>query len=123
MRSASAPANGADAQLLAPFTQGSKDNPTYYGKYYYNNFEVVDMRPFRGRAHWDFFMTVEKDGSFMCPKGVAPGGKCKDGANGIGDADFRSMAVAAILRKREVHQFTNTQVKYRHPVPDWCDKA
>ena len=64
------------------------DNPSYNGKYYYNNFEVVDMRPFRGRAHWDFFMTVEKDGSFMCPKGVAPGGKCKDGANGIGDADF-----------------------------------
>ena len=27
-------------------------------------------------------MTVERIGSFMCPKGVSSGGKCKDGANG-----------------------------------------
>ena len=32
-----------------------------------NHVEVVDMRPFRGRAHWDFFMTVERADSFMRP--------------------------------------------------------
>ena len=106
MRSASAPANGADAQLLAPFTQGSKDNPTYNGKYYYNNFEVVDMRPFRGRAHWDFFMTVEKDGSFMCPERPRPAASARTARTESATPTSGSMAVAAILRKREVLQFT-----------------
>lgn len=43
---------------------------------------------------------VERAGSFMCPKGVKAGGTCKDGPNGIGDADFRSMAVRRDTRRR-----------------------
>lgn len=106
-------------ELLKPFV-GPGGN--YNGKYYYNNFEVVRMSHFRTAIHWRFFMAVDQSGAFMCPGGVRHGGKCQHGNNGIGDADFRSLAVAVLFKPNQVKQWKpdGGVIKYRHPVPDWC---
>ena len=44
------------------------------GWLFYNNFEVVDMRPYRSEEHWLYFLEFDKNGYFMCgPRGSEKG--------------------------------------------------
>ena len=38
---------------------------------YYNNFEVLDMRRFRGLHHWQLFLAAERKQLFLCPVGTS----------------------------------------------------
>jgi alpha 1,2-mannosyltransferase len=91
-----------DASLLAPFVTS---DGSYTGKYYYNNFEIAHIPTFQQPMHWELFMGVDKTFAFIL-------GPTKQ--NGLGDADFRSMTVAYIMKKDKVHDFED--VGYQHPV-------
>ncbi|EOD30697.1 hypothetical protein EMIHUDRAFT_232500 [Emiliania huxleyi CCMP1516] len=104
---AALPGVNFDEQLVAPFVAGGGAQlPLLYnGSYYYNNFEMVDMRPFRARRLWSFFRFVDRSHAFL--------------HNAIGDADFRSLAVALILQPKNVHRLSTKEAGYYHPLP-WC---
>jgi hypothetical protein len=95
------------------------------GNLYYNNFEVVDMKPFRSPMHWDFFRSIDKAGIFMCQYGAIGSdlhtcsGSPTD--NVIGDADFRTLALSLIApSESSVLRYSESDLAYAHPVPNWC---
>jgi len=135
---AALPGVNFDEQLVAPFVAGGGAQlPLLYnGSYYYNNFEMVDMRPFRARRLWSFFRFVDRSHAFLCGGGLGPGPheevssrhsragapppwRCRFSHNAIGDADFRSLAVALILQPKNVHRLSTKEAGYYHPLP-WC---
>ena len=92
-----------DPRLLRPFVRTSG---AYNGQYYYNNFEVVHVPTFASKLHWQLFSAVDHSGAFMF-------GQQKK--QSLGDADYRSVAVAYMLNASQVHDFSS--VPYLHPVP------
>jgi hypothetical protein len=110
---------------------------------YYNNFEILDMRRFRGPTHWRLFLAAERKQMFLCPPDGGAGGgaatcdaastrrKCRprEGkgwsgkCHGWGDADFRTLA--ATLKEVTPRGLRvdvvplQYAVSYNHPVP-WC---
>lgn len=90
-------------QLLAPFLDKKGH---YNGRYYYNNFEIVHLPTFRSARYARLFEEVDRSGAFML--GDSPKGN-------LGDADFRSVAIAFILKPHEVHRLVS--FPYRHPAP------
>ncbi len=105
--------------------RGLKYNPDfniperYAGEQYYNNFEVVDMRTFRTSIHYDYFRTMDEEALFLCPNNVKHERTCRFSNNAMGDADFRTLAVALFLKKSDVINLS-AFVEYSHPVPSWC---
>jgi hypothetical protein len=91
-----------DAALLAPFVDSQGH---YTGKYYYNNFEIVHIPTFQSQMHWELFSATDKRFAFIL--GPTP-------QNGLGDADFRSMAVPFLMQSEHVNNFQD--VGYEHPV-------
>ena len=97
----------------------------------------VPLRPsFRARRLWSFFRFVDRSHAFLCGGGLGPGPheevssrhsragapppwRCRFSHNAIGDADFRSLAVALTLQPKNVHQLSTKEASYYHPLP-WC---
>jgi hypothetical protein len=79
---------------------------SFNGDYFYNNFEIVYMPLFRNPKHSEFFDLVDREYAFML-------GNSDTGA--LGDADFRSVALALFANKSQLRHFTS--LPYRHPVP------
>lgn len=101
------------------------------GYLFYNNFEVVDMRPYRSSLHWAYFKQFDTSGEYMCGAGGTAGNGCRGRAGkkskldaALGDADFRTLATAMLIKstKESIKHFTPNEVKYVHPVPNWCEK-
>jgi len=96
------------------------DNSRYTGHQYYNNFEVMDMRQFRNFKLFEYFMFLDREAVFYCPNRVITDKHCADGNNGIGDAEVRTIQIAMFFKQNQVIGLGDI-VRYRHPVPDWCD--
>lgn len=77
----------------------------YNSRYYYNNFEVVYLPAFRTPVQSNLFEMVDREYAFFLGD---------THRNGLGDADFRSLAIAFLLKPKEVHQYA--KLPYRHPV-------
>ena len=83
---------------------------------FYNNFEIVDMRAFRTKIQWEFFLLAERSHSFLCeafPQRSRPG-KC--GGGGMGDAIFRTLQVNTFIAPKDVAPM-KPHVSYHHPAP------
>ncbi len=91
--------NGA---LLQPFWDNSTQLNT--GGYYYNNLELADLRVFRSRVQWEYFLAVDQEQAYMFPR-----------RGGIGDGEVRSFSVALLCNESHVMS-SGAIIKYRHPV-------
>ena len=100
------------------------------GWLFYNNFEVVDMRPYRSPLHWAYFRQFDKSGEYMCGPGGTAGTGCRRKVNrrdpksigvALGDADFRTLATAMLIDSMDsLKHFRPNEIEYVHPVQNWC---
>ncbi|KAI8867155.1 glycosyl transferase [Ramicandelaber brevisporus] len=96
-------------ELLSPYTSTewlSDDNgDTYNSCHFWSNFELGDLRFFRGEGYSKYFEYLDATGGFFYER--------------WGDAPVHAIAVAGLfLTKEEVHWFTD--MGYEHPGAQVC---
>mmetsp|Transcript_5659 Transcript_5659/g.7033 ORF Transcript_5659/g.7033 Transcript_5659/m.7033 type:complete len:458 (-) Transcript_5659:154-1527(-) len=110
-----------------------------YKRAYYNNFEIVNMKPFRSCDSWSYFHHFDQKALFLSLQGAPSSNNephltedstststwkfLEPQLNPLGDADFRTLALALVTSQDRVKHFDQTELIYAHPVPLLCDEA
>ena len=99
---------------------------------YYNNFEIIHIPSQQSEAAWELFYDTDRTGSFFCHLGLtANETTCRDMwartrrgleyiINGFGDAEYRVFSLPLNTNHSQIHEFSREEVKYIHPVSNWC---